>query len=320
MSKTDTGSATALTADVVMKEARERVYRDSDDDATGNVVGFAEWICDRLPLSSVAPSESRAGALTAEQFERIACSAASDAGRIPGANLYNAAKFACDEIRQLLAASPVEQHEAAPADDARECLMDVVSHHANIVSGFAAQRKAAEDANDGDDALFWKREIEVAHRMKAQAERALAVMSQPEPPAANERAAFDAYIAEPTKGGRSRFDDFQAGVRYARTSSPIAAGAQIGWVWISPTGHVSRFTVDFDGKHDQLAHGWKVRPVAFCDSATNEAGATVAWMHVDDPRECVSDAKKRDMIEHAGAPGARLAAKFSIALGKLPSA
>ena len=45
--------ADALTAAAVMKEARERVYRDSDDDATGNVIWFAEWICDRLAASPV---------------------------------------------------------------------------------------------------------------------------------------------------------------------------------------------------------------------------------------------------------------------------
>ncbi|WP_155634594.1 hypothetical protein [Burkholderia anthina] len=58
-----------------------------------------------------------------------------------------------------------------------------------------------------------------------------------------------------------------------RASSANKAGAPIGWAWISPTGHVSRFTADFDGKHDQLVQGWKVRPVAFCDLTANETGA-----------------------------------------------
>jgi hypothetical protein len=48
---------------------------------------------------------------------------------------------------------------------------------------------------------------------------------------------------------------------------------------------------------------------------TGAEGVPVAWMHADDPRDCISDAKKRDMIEHAGAPGARLADNYSIALG-----
>ncbi|MBU9581335.1 Lar family restriction alleviation protein [Burkholderia multivorans] len=56
-------------------------------------------------------------------------------------------------------------------------------------------------------------------------------------------------------------------------ASANETGAPIGWAWISPTGHVSRFTADFDGKHDELVQGWKVRPVAFCDSVANETGA-----------------------------------------------
>ncbi|WP_230972993.1 hypothetical protein [Burkholderia vietnamiensis] len=58
----------------------------------------------------------------------------------------------------------------------------------------------------------------------------------------------------------------------ARATSANETGAPIGWAWISPTGHVSRFTAYFDGKHDQLVQGWKVRPVAFCDSVANETG------------------------------------------------
>lgn len=94
-----------------------------------------------------------------------------------------------------VAASPIEQPAAAPivsapASDARKCLMDVVSHHDSIVAGFAAQRLAAEEAQDSDAAAYWKHESDVAHRMKAQAERALAAMAQPAPAPAEERAAF----------------------------------------------------------------------------------------------------------------------------------
>ncbi|WP_261541428.1 Lar family restriction alleviation protein [Burkholderia multivorans] len=68
-------------------------------------------------------------------------------------------------------------------------------------------------------------------------------------------------------------------------ASANETGAPIGWAWISPTGHVSRFTADFDGKHDELVQGWKVRPVAFCDSVANETGAEGApryaeWLHL----------------------------------------
>jgi hypothetical protein len=67
--------------------------------------------------------------------------------------------------------------------------------------------------------------------------------------------------------------------------------------------------------------GYEARPLVYARAAspneTGAEGATVAWMHADDPRDCISDAKKRDMIEHAGAPGARLAEKYSIALGRI---
>lgn len=41
----------------------------------------------------------------------------------------------------------------------------------------------------------------------------------------------------------------------------------VGWVWISPTGHISYFTKEFDGKFDQVSQGWQVRPVKFGDSS-----------------------------------------------------
>ncbi|KVU18256.1 hypothetical protein WK64_07645 [Burkholderia ubonensis] len=61
---------------------------------------------------------------------------------------------------------------------------------------------------------------------------------------------------------------------------------------------------------------------AISANETGAEGAAIAWMRVDDPRDCISDAKKRDMIEHAGSPGARLAENYSIPLGRLgaPSA
>ncbi|WP_334067301.1 hypothetical protein [Burkholderia cepacia] len=75
------------------------------------------------------------------------------------------------------------------------------------------------------------------------------------------------------------------------------------------SGHMNDFTAA-RAVIEELARGRA--------ASANEAGAdgaTVAWMRADDPRDCISDAKKRDMIEHAGAPGARLAENCSIALG-----
>ncbi|WP_060148938.1 hypothetical protein [Burkholderia ubonensis] len=52
-------------------------------------------------------------------------------------------------------------------------------------------------------------------------------------------------------------------------------------------------------------------------SPTIAAQAVAAWLHRDDPRDCISDAKKRDMIEHAGSGGRRLAENYSIGLCRL---
>ncbi|WP_261539142.1 hypothetical protein [Burkholderia multivorans] len=73
---------------------------------------------------------------------------------------------------------------------------------------------------------------------------------------------------------------------------------------------------------DDAWAGWQAAWQARAASAneTGAEGAAVAWMRIDDPRDCISDAKKRDMIEHAGAPGARLAEKYSIALGVITPA
>ncbi|WP_436968311.1 hypothetical protein [Burkholderia multivorans] len=65
---------------------------------------------------------------------------------------------------------------------------------------------------------------------------------------------------------------------------------------------------------------WQRRARTASANETGAEGAAVAWMSIDDPRDCISDAKKRDMIEHAGAPGARLAEKYSIALGVITPA
>ncbi|HEJ2443850.1 TPA: hypothetical protein SLZ45_005422 [Burkholderia multivorans] len=70
---------------------------------------------------------------------------------------------------------------------------------------------------------------------------------------------------------------------------------------------------------DVFCAGWRAARASSPNAAGAE-GAAVAWMSIDDPRDCISDAKKRDMIEHAGAPGARLAEKYSIALGVITPA
>lgn len=95
--------------------------------------------------------------------------------------------------RRALAASSVEQPVAAPIDadaDARECLMDVVSHHGDFEKACRALKDAASDDGNGSGASYWLHQIDVLGRMKAQAERALAAMVQPAPALADDRASL----------------------------------------------------------------------------------------------------------------------------------
>ncbi|AYZ98575.1 hypothetical protein BDAG_01700 [Burkholderia dolosa AU0158] len=90
-------------------------------------------------------------------------------------------------------------------------------------------------------------------------------------------------------------------------------GKRTGFAWSYLLGCIKDLSSDV--RHIYGAYG-----DACARASANETGAegaAVAWMRIDDPRDCISDAKKRDMIEHAGAPGARLAENYSIALGKI---
>ncbi|QOV06300.1 hypothetical protein CPT_Maja_080 [Burkholderia phage Maja] len=73
------------------------------------------------------------------------------------------------------------------------------------------------------------------------------------------------------ESGDGPFDCFKCGKK-ALSSSPNTK--PVGYVWISKTGHISRFTADFDGKHEELSEGWKVRPVAFCGFDTAEGDSS----------------------------------------------
>jgi leucyl aminopeptidase (aminopeptidase T) len=60
---------------------------------------------------------------------------------------------------------------ALDEDDARECLMDVVSHHHDFRTA-CIEIKAANETTRSDE-LYWQKQIDVLDRMKGQAERAL---------------------------------------------------------------------------------------------------------------------------------------------------
>jgi hypothetical protein len=61
--------------------------------------------------------------------------------------------------------------QTALSDDARECLMDVVSHHHDFRTA-CIEIKAANETTRSDE-LYWQKQIDVLDRMKWQAERAL---------------------------------------------------------------------------------------------------------------------------------------------------
>ncbi|MCW0132756.1 hypothetical protein [Burkholderia pseudomallei] len=105
---------------------------------------------------------------------------------------------AIDFARRLLLA--VSQPAAAPIDDARECLMDVVSHHHDFVTACKSIKGELHACGAHDSAAYWQKQIDVLDRMKAQAERALAT-------SANETGAEEA--AEPYDEGdiERHFDD-----------------------------------------------------------------------------------------------------------------
>lgn len=84
-----------------------------------------------------------------------------------------------ERAESALAAPPVEQPAAppivsAPASDARECLMDVVSHHHDFVTACKSIKGELHACGAHDSAAYWQKQIDVLDRMKAQAERALA--------------------------------------------------------------------------------------------------------------------------------------------------
>lgn len=68
------------------------------------------------------------------------------------------------------APQPASAQPATVPDDARECLLDVVSHHQAFVDACRFTLLHV----DGENVLYWKHQADVLDRMKGQAERALA--------------------------------------------------------------------------------------------------------------------------------------------------
>ncbi|PRE27569.1 hypothetical protein C6P79_14715 [Burkholderia multivorans] len=218
--------------------------------------------------------------------------------------------------------------------------MDVVSHHANIVAGFAAQRLAAEEAQDSDTAAYWNREIDVAHRMKAQAKRALAAMAQPAPSPADERAAWQTG-APPVKEGSyagfivacRRKHNGEVYVFEANYANQYAEelrdddGEEFtahGWYDVAQDihGEYSSVFSKTCGEGDEII-GWQPLPKWIEESAraasANETGAegVRAW-ETDDGR-VISDEQKQKALRDGGASASSVR-PYAHALGRIAPA
>lgn len=106
---------------------------------------------------------------------------------------------AFESARKLLArrtSSPAASTTVAPLDDARKCLMDVLSHHDDFEKACRALKDAASDDGNGSEASYWLDRIDVLGRIKTQAEHALTAVAQPIPaPRDSAGAEFESWIA-----------------------------------------------------------------------------------------------------------------------------
>ncbi|QPB08676.1 hypothetical protein KB681_gp36 [Burkholderia phage Mica] len=96
--------------------------------------------------------------------------------------------------------------------DARECLMDVVSHHRDFVDACTCAKLESTSKNR---AGYWQHQIDVLNRMKAQAERALAATSAD----AAARTTLSGILTEYREGKRGM-------PAYAELAKIVAAAAQ----------------------------------------------------------------------------------------------
>ncbi|WP_175760470.1 hypothetical protein [Burkholderia anthina] len=176
-----------------------------------------------------------------------------------GGDIDICALIAADNILSVFAsrAPRTEVVGAVLSGDARECLMDVVSHHGDFV---LACEHARDDASDADSAAYMQKQIDALDRMKVQAERALAEPSADaaaapadEPSqvrvthtiATEDNAAtilhglLDSFVEVAAAFPRAVIDERLAG--QARLYLPAAAAGQeavepVAWRYLTPTG------------------------------------------------------------------------------------
>ncbi|WP_175920347.1 hypothetical protein [Burkholderia pyrrocinia] len=191
-------------------------------------------------------------------------------------------------VRSILAASPVEQHEAAPPE-----------HDVN---------QLLEAAALGLERAGMLHSMRIVRGMKP------GYPKQPDPPASLEGA-----------GNGADEQQEQVCEAIAKVLGGARDCTRVWSAWGAGTMGPDDFRIVADDPErvaeiaDAAINAMSALSRAPC---TEVAGAVpIAWVRADDPREAISDEKKCDMIAHAGAPGKKLAECYSIpAYGRPPSA
>ncbi|WP_256704453.1 hypothetical protein [Burkholderia pseudomallei] len=207
------------------------------------------------------------------------------------------------------ALAPIEQPAAAPIDDARECLMDVVSHHHDFVTACKSIKGELHACGAHDSAAYWQKQIDVLDRMKAQAERALATSANETGAEGAQKEAVMLLLQardelcliewegeDPPERIHTLFDKIEAFV----TRSPAMAAEALAeehstiecQAHSGPDCTECGGTGVWSGKADERAASWHCEdPVqkcrAQCDSCAKQARAALKAI-VDERAECIA--------------------------------
>ncbi|CAJ3096284.1 Uncharacterised protein [Burkholderia pseudomallei] len=219
---------------------------------------------------------------------------------------------AIDFARRLLLAvsQPVAAPiVSAPASDARECLMDVVSHHHDFVTACKSIKGELHACGAHDSAAYWQKQIDVLDRMKAQAERALATSANETGAEGAQKEAVMLLLQardelcliewegeDPPERIHTLFDKIEAFV----TRSPAMAAEALAeehstiecQAHSGPDCTECGGTGVWSGKADERAASWHCEdPVqkcrAQCDSCAKQARAALKAI-VDERAECIA--------------------------------
>lgn len=197
----------------------------------------------------------------------------------------------------------------APSDDARKCLMDVVSHHHDFVTACKSIKGELHACGAHDSAAYWQKQIDVLDRMKAQAERALATSANETGAEGAQKEAVMLLLQardelcliewegeDPPERIHTLFDKIEAFV----TRSPAMAAEALAeehstiecQAHSGPDCTECGGTGVWSGKADERAASWHCEdPVqkcrAQCDSCAKQARAALKAI-VDERAECIA--------------------------------